>query len=508
MQNLADCGDAEACLKLGLIYYEGQDIPQDSKQAYKYFYKARERGNALAAYYAGLCCYYGHGTEVSDHKAHSLFEKAAEGGCEQAKQALETLSFREHDLIVRAMAGDNEACCILGASYHWGERFYDRSLSVDVAYRRAVKWYKIAAERGDPNALHWLGYIYYYGWGVGSNHEKSQQYYEQAYECSKKAFAGDKDSAFAKFWLGKCLANGWGCKKNENRGMKLIKQAVKDGYSFEYRDSAEKQMQLAAKCHEEARDAELKVRRGEEPEKNLAVAQEKHKQTFDWYKCAVENGYIYARYDLALFYYEGLTVEKDYARVYELLQPLAKCTHGNRRQIWKGASAARIIGDMYSEGLGLKRDEKKALYWYLSAARRGSMVACTKVGNAYFYGIGTEQNYQSAAFWFEQAVFDYDDQMFYGSEKGYDYGSNVGLGDCYRLGLGVKKDEEEAFRLYDDVSKYTDDCPAADERVARCYYFGIGVEKDMDKARWFWENAAKLGDEDAKAALKKYFPED
>lgn len=561
MKNLADGGDATACLKLGLAYYEGDEVSQDSKEAYTYFCKAEEAGNALAAYYAGLCCYYGQGAEVSDHKAHALFEKAAKGGCEQAVKALASLPFHEHELIVRAMAGDDEACCILGDSYHRAEKFYDRDLWVDEAYKRAVEWYEIAAERGDPNALHWLGYIYYYGWAVGRNDAKSKEYYNRTYECAKKALAEDSGNAYAKFWLGKCLANGYGCNKDEKKGIELIAEAAEAGleaalfvmageYAKEDKESGDgRRVRGILEKLGENGDAEIKYQvaryyrgskicldreradywferaaeegsvpamlelancysKAAQGEKDNEAAREKFKKSYYWFERAVENQYVLARYELGSFYYEGTTGEKDYARATEILLPVAKCTHGNKHQIYRGAVAARMIGDIYSSGgFGVERDEKRAFNWYLSAASRESMVACTKVGNAYFYGIGTKQDYASAVYWYEQAIFDYDEQMFYGSEKGYDYGANVGLGDCYRLGLGVEKDEDEAFHLYDDVSKYTDDCPAADERVARCYYFGIGVEKDEKQARGFWENAANHGDEDAKAALKKYFPD-
>ena len=266
------------------------------------------------------------------------------------------------------------------------------------------------------------------------------------------------------------------------------------------------QTYLAEEYFKIADRAEWLASRGEDSEQNLAVAEEKYKKSFYWFGRAAESGFIFARYHLAKFYFNGIAVEKDYAKAYELLLPVAKITHGDRLQVWKGDGAACMIGDIYARGgYGVERDDKKSFDWYMSAARRENMRACTAVGNAYLYGIGVEINYDLAVSWFEDAVFDYDEQMFNESDKGYNYGANVGLGDCYRLGLGVKKDEYEAFRLYDDVSKYTSNCPAADERVARCYYFGTGVEKDIEKAQAYWQGAAENGDEDAKKALKEYF---
>lgn len=510
MRDYADGGDTEACRLLGLYLYEGDEVSQDSKEALKYFSKAEEKGDALSAYYMGLCYYYGQGINASDDRAHGLFEKAAASGVEKAKKALEALPFPEHGLMTRGRAGDRDACSRL--AYSFRERSYEYSDWLE-GYRLQKKWYEVAAEYDDPQALLGLAHIYGNGWYVKwddiKDEAKSREYYLKAYERAKELVKADENNAYAKYWLGMCLVFGWGCEKDEEKGKELIGQAERAGYSSKQQadgSSPEAQFKLGEDCRSAAENAEWQVRRGVETEKNTAEARENYNKAFDHFKRAVEGEFVYARYDLAKFYFEGKTVDKDYAGALKILLPLSGCTHGNRRHIWKGAAAARMIGDIYSNGgYGVERDDSKAFNWYLSAAMRDNPRACTKVGNAYFYGIGTKTDYASAAFWFEQAVFDYDEQMFYGSEKGYDYEANVGLGDCYRLGLGVKKDEDEAFHLYDDVSKYTNDCPAADERVARCYYFGIGVERDEGQALGFWETAAKYGDKDAIEALKKYF---
>lgn len=520
-----------------------------------------------------MCSYYGQGVQVSDHRAYELFKKAAELGCEEAKQALAALPFREHDLIVATKAVDPRACELLTRYYHF--RNNDKDLSGMLAYKLEAEWLEVGVSFNDPQAMLQLATLYRYGWGVEQNEQLSQSYEKRAYESAESAVEKDAKNAYAKFWLGKCLANGYGCERDEKKGIELVSQAADLGnhgalltMAGEYDEEDEskgdspgiraileklgeegdpetkrkvagyfKQVKScrdekraaywqeraaeAGNCYSQARLAEdfrdegnrarWKAECGEDTEKNSAVAKDKYKKSLYWFEKLAQGGFILANYDVADFYYDydrykGLApVGQDYKKAYEFLKPVAKCTHGNFRHSWKGAAAARILGDMYLKGLGIEKDEKKSFNWYLSAARREIMPACTAVGNAYFYGIGTDIDYEKAVYWFEQAVFDYDEQMYYGSDKGYDYGANVGLGDCYRLGRGVEQNYAEAFRLYDDVSKYTWDCPAADERIARCYYFGLGVEKDEEKARVYWEGAAEHGDEKAKKALKKYF---
>ena len=505
-------------MAIGLKFYAGDGVLQDSKEAVKYLSKAEQAGNALAAYYLGLCHYYGQGVNASDGRAHALFEKAARGGVEEAKNALKTKPFPEHNLMTRAKAGDGDACCRLAHSYNIRSSEYPYW---EEGYRLEKEWLEVAAEYGDPHALIGLGNVYRYGWHVRSgdvkDQDKSKECYERAYKIAQKAVESDENNAYAKFWLGWCFIYGLGCEKDGERGYELKRQAESAGYSYTLspvetvsaNESAAEQMKRGEEFRSAADKAEWKAECGEDVEKNTAEARVNHIKALECFTGAVEGECVFARYHLAEYFYKGIIVEKDYAKALEILRPLAKVTHGNSRVKWYGPAAARMIGDIYSSGgYGVERDDKKAFNWYLSAAKRDIPRACTKVGNAYFYGIGTDIDYVLAASWFEDAVFDYDEQMYNGSDKGYDYEANVGLGDCYRLGLGVKKDEEEAFRLYYDVAKYTSDCPSADERTARCYYFGIGVEKDENLARGYWKNAAERGDEDAKAALKKYFPEE
>ncbi|MCM1545747.1 MAG: sel1 repeat family protein [Clostridiales bacterium] len=559
----ADGGSVRAMRNLGKLYYDGAILPQDSEEAFRYFKKASDGGDGFAAYCLGRCYYYGHGVFPSDHEAYLLFKRSEE--FLNSKEALRDLKFPEHELVVRAQKGDEEAQCALG-DIAWDA--YYRGLGMS-AYLLAEKWYKSAAESGNTHALLRLGSLYSIGWGVGRDAEKSAEYYSRAFSCAKARAEADENDFAAKYWLGKCYANGHGVQKDEEKGYALVTEAAHGGYPdavlaiascYEYGQGREKDLKFCVEIFEKigewgdgyvkrkvaglfknsacrnedrsrywflraaengdvkaqehvadeyfeaARKCGFAINRGEDVEKNTAAEKENYERAFYWYNELVKNGSLEARAELATFYFEGLAVDKNYAKAVEILEPLARCTHGLEHHSSAGACAAAMLGDIYEEGgFGVERDEKRAFNWFYSAAERDHARARRKVGDMYFNGVGTERDYEKAAYWYEESIFDYDEQLYYGSDKGYNYLSNVGLGDCYRLGLGVEKDEEYAFHLYDDVSKYTSDCPAADERVARCYYFGIGVKKDEEKARDFWSLAAKNGDPDAIKALEKYF---
>ncbi len=66
--------------------------------------------------------------------------------------------------------------------------------------------------------------------------------------------------------------------------------------------------------------------------------------------------------------------------------------------------AAYALGQLYSQGLGVKRDPRRAVRWYRWAAQHGSMRAARELANAYLHGTGTRRNAARAAYWFREGV--------------------------------------------------------------------------------------------------------
>ena len=54
-------GDKEAQNDLGLMYYEGEGVPQDYEKAIEWYTKSAEQGHAWAQYNLGLMYYDGEG---------------------------------------------------------------------------------------------------------------------------------------------------------------------------------------------------------------------------------------------------------------------------------------------------------------------------------------------------------------------------------------------------------------------------------------------------------------
>ncbi len=117
-RTLAKQGNAGAQYNIGVMYYNGQGVPQDYAKAVKWYRKATEQGNAGAQYNLGIMYYFGLGVPQDDAKALQWYRKAAEQG--HAKTQF-----------------------ILGFVYSNGQ-------GVSQDYVQAHMWYNLAASKSSP----------------------------------------------------------------------------------------------------------------------------------------------------------------------------------------------------------------------------------------------------------------------------------------------------------------------------------------------------------------------
>jgi TPR repeat protein len=81
---LAKQGNADAQFNLGLMYHEGQGVPQDDKTAVKWYKLAAEQWDAGAQYNLGVMYYNGHGVIKDYVYAHMWWNIAASSGYKDA----------------------------------------------------------------------------------------------------------------------------------------------------------------------------------------------------------------------------------------------------------------------------------------------------------------------------------------------------------------------------------------------------------------------------------------
>jgi TPR repeat protein len=93
------------------------------------------------------------------------------------------------------------------------------------------------------------------------------------------------------------------------------------------------------------------------------------------------------------------------------------------------------LGLMYEKGIGVSKDEKKAVAWYLKAALQGKSHAQYNLAVLYENGRGNDVNFAQAHQWYRKAAVQGD-------------GLAVGnLGMLYLRGQGVKKDKVAGLAL-------------------------------------------------------------
>ena len=89
----AEQGDAEAQFGLGLMYYEGKEVPKNYEEAAKWLQKAAEQGHAEAQYILGLMYREGESVPKNYEEAAKWLQKAAEQGDAEAQEKLGFMYF-------------------------------------------------------------------------------------------------------------------------------------------------------------------------------------------------------------------------------------------------------------------------------------------------------------------------------------------------------------------------------------------------------------------------------
>jgi uncharacterized protein len=108
-----------------------------------------------------------------------------------------------------------------------------------------------------------------------------------------------------------------------------------------------------------------------------------------------------------------------YAVALRLVRPMAE--QGDSR-------AQSLLGLIYFEGHGVRRDEPEAMRWYRRAADQGDADAQLEIGNMYYKGRGVTQNYSETARWYRLAA-----------DRG-NAAAQYNLGISYARGDGVPQD--------------------------------------------------------------------
>jgi len=160
-QPLAEKGNPDAQLLMGIMYMRGLGISKDMSMAYDMYRKAAEQGQAAAMHNLASMHYRGEGVRINFSEAREWNKKAAEAG----------LTIAQHDYAAMLESG-------VGG---------DRDLN------GAARYYQLAARGGYTNASYKLGRML-----AGQNPQASMRFLCQA---------ASKNHAEAKKMLGPRIRN-------------------------------------------------------------------------------------------------------------------------------------------------------------------------------------------------------------------------------------------------------------------------------------------------------------
>ncbi|MBX9757719.1 MAG: sel1 repeat family protein [Beijerinckiaceae bacterium] len=187
--------------------------------------------------------------------------------------------------------------------------------------------------------------------------------------------------------------------------------------------------------------------------------------------------------------------------------------------------AMTMLGELYRDGLSVRRNPVEAVRWYRLAAERGDRQAQFAMGVAHLNGVGAPKDKKAAREWLQKAAaqnhggalynlgviaIDNDIQDFPGAAALFrkaaelgDMDAAYGLSVFYREGTGVPRDKAESIRWLQRAAQESH--VAAMVEFAVVVFNGDGVEKNEAGAAKLFGRAAQANSPVAQNRLARMF---
>jgi TPR repeat protein len=188
LKPLAEIGDSQAQVTLGIMYDFGHGVSKDPAEAIKWYIKAAEQGIPVVQHDVGVKYFEGQGVDKDYLKAAYWWEQSANAG-------------------------------LADSQFNLGLLYY-RGIGLEIDYKKASSLFTSAAEQDHPHAQYSLAVMYAFGQGLDKN-------YEQALQWFRKSAAHHVTQA--QFNLGVFYENGYGLEKDLATAKKWFGLAAKGG---------------------------------------------------------------------------------------------------------------------------------------------------------------------------------------------------------------------------------------------------------------------------------------
>jgi TPR repeat protein len=328
-------------LGLPQVPHPSQSHPRDADEVRKLVRKA-EQGDANAQFMLGLAYRDGSlGFSRDDSEAAKWIRKSATQGHDGAKALLESIrtasiptseqSQQSQVTVTRSSLTVDEKISSLVSQANFGEarakfelgEIYQRGYGVPQDYKKAVDWYRKAAEQGHSDGQLGLARMYSNGWGVPKEEAEALKWYRKAAE---------NGNLHAQYDLSSMYVGGHGVRKDFDRGIEWFLKAAKTG---EYG--------VGGNC----------IFREPVAVRKLAIR--------------AENGDVQAMHELAYGYLVGRELLKK--NLEEAVKWFLKAAE-------KGHSRSQsYLGVLYESGHGVPQSDSEAVKWYRMAAEQEDVIA-------------------------------------------------------------------------------------------------------------------------------------
>jgi TPR repeat protein len=188
LKPLAENGNAQAQITMGLMYDYGHGVEKSASESVKWYLMAAEQGVPLVQHDMGVKYFQGQGVEQNYDEAAKWWEMSSNAG-------------------------------IADSQFNLGLMYY-RGIGIEKDYVKAAKLFEAAAEQGHGNAQYSLAVMYAFGQSKGKNYTTALKWFYKAAE---------QNVAQAQFNLGVFNENGYGLTKDLNKAREWYELAADQG---------------------------------------------------------------------------------------------------------------------------------------------------------------------------------------------------------------------------------------------------------------------------------------
>lgn len=230
--------------------------------------------------------------------------------------------------------------------YSRARKFYEEK-----NYEQALVYANKAAAKGYGKAMHAIGMMYEYGYGVTKDYTEAKNWYQRS---------ADKGIAQGYYNLGRLYYHGLGVGQNYTESLNLFLQAISKNLEQAYIGAAD----------------------------TYYYGLKDYAKALEYYKKPAQNGNMWSMYMMGMIYYYGINgAAQNYPLAMEWFTKAAE----------KGSEKAmNFIGVMFKSGFGVAKDAEKAAFWYLQAAEKNDYYSLGNLALMYENGDGVKKDRKKA----------------------------------------------------------------------------------------------------------------